>query len=310
MNAIANLQISEPPATAGVGEIVGAKSVFQLCIADPSWRLRDSQRLTRRQFESFFLNRAVSLVVMEACGSAHHWARWLNRLGIEVLMLPAAYVRAYVRRNKTDAADAAALLQAARDSDIKPVRTKTVEQQALQGLHRARSLWKGNRTQRINTLRGFCREFGIAIAQGSRLGVEQIARVLAEPHSAVPELLRPTANLLVEEIRLMEARVAQLEREPAVPPKRQQVMPDASCTVGPVAADKALTHLAAQHFVLKTSLTARPAQPRIEPLLETPSVSHIIDTGHAPRCFAMKPNLTSTPSRSRPLLFSAGRAPS
>ena len=63
-------------------------------------------------------------MVMEACGSAHHWARWLDRLGIEVLLLPPAYVRAYVRRNKTDAADAAALLQAARDSDIKPVRVQ------------------------------------------------------------------------------------------------------------------------------------------------------------------------------------------
>lgn len=88
------------------------------------------------------------------------------------------------------------------------MRVKSVEQQALQGLHRARSLWKANRTQRINTLRGFCREFGIAIAQGSGLGVEQIARVMAEPHSAVPELLRSTANLLVEEIRMLEARMA------------------------------------------------------------------------------------------------------
>jgi len=82
-------------------------------------------------------------------------------------MLPPAYVRAYVRRNKTDAADAAALLQAARDSDIKPVGVKSVEQQALQGLHRTRSLWKASRTQRINTLRGFCREFGIAIARAA-----------------------------------------------------------------------------------------------------------------------------------------------
>ena len=216
MNAIADVQVSVPPVAANAGDVIGvdlAKNVFQLCIADSAWRVLETRRLSRHQFESFFLDRAVALVVMEACGSAHHWARWLNRLGIEVLLLPPAYVRAYVRRNKTDAADAAALLQAARDSDIKPVRVKSVEQQALQGLHRTRSLWKANRTQRINTLRGFCREFGIAIAQGSRLGVEQIARVLAEPHSAVPELLRPTANLLVEEIRLLEARMAQLERE-------------------------------------------------------------------------------------------------
>ena len=152
MNAIADVQVSVPPVAANAGDVIGvdlAKNVFQLCIADSAWRVLETRRLTRRQFESFFLGREVALVVMEACGSAHHWARWLNRLGIEVLLLPPAYVRAYVRRNRTDAADAAALLQAARDSDIKPVRVKSVEQQALQGLHRTRSLSKANRTQRI-----------------------------------------------------------------------------------------------------------------------------------------------------------------
>ena len=144
-----------------------AKSVFQLAIADAHWRVVEQQRLTRTQFERWFANRAVGLVVMEACGSAHHWARWLNALGIEVRLLPAAYVRAYVKRNKTDAADACALLEAARCADIIPVRVKSVEQQALQGLHRIRSLWMATRTSRINALRGFCREFGIAIAQGS-----------------------------------------------------------------------------------------------------------------------------------------------
>ncbi len=153
------------------------------------------------------------LVVMEACGSAHHWARWLNGLGIEVRLLPAAYIRAYVKRNKTDAADACALLEAARCAEIVPVRVKSIEQQALQGLHRTRSLWMGTRTSRINALRGFCREFGIVIAQGSRLGVEQIGRVLADPHSPVPTLIRGTMTLLVEEIRLLEVRIAQLERE-------------------------------------------------------------------------------------------------
>jgi len=163
---------------------------------------------------------------MEACGSAHHYARWLNGLGIEVLLLPAHYVRAYVKRNKTDAADAAALLEAARASDISPVRVKSVEQQALQGLHRARSLWMGTRTSRINALRGFCREFGIAIAQGSRLAVEQISRVLADPNSAVPELIRGTMKLLVEEIRLLEARIGQLERELSVLAKQSP-----ACTI-------------------------------------------------------------------------------
>jgi transposase len=190
-----------------------AKTVFQLAIADESWRVVERQRLTRTQFERWFVNRAVGLVVMEACGSAHHWARWLTGLGIEVRLLPAPYVRAYVKRNKTDAADACALLEAARCADIVPVRVKSIEQQAVQALHRTRSLWMATRTSRINALRGFCREFGIGIAQGARLGLEQIGRVLADRKSAIPELIRGTMNLLVEEIRLLETRISELERE-------------------------------------------------------------------------------------------------
>ncbi|MEW6312691.1 MAG: transposase [Pseudomonadota bacterium] len=122
-----------------------AKNVFQLAVADTSWKVIEQHRLTRSQFERWFQNREVSLVILEACGSAHHWGRRLNRLGIEVRLLPAAYIRAYVKRNKTDAADACALLEAARSSGITPVRIKSVEQQALQGLHRTRSLWMGAR---------------------------------------------------------------------------------------------------------------------------------------------------------------------
>jgi transposase len=190
-----------------------AKSVFQLAVADSHWRVVETHRLTRSQFERWFHNRDVSLVVMESCGSAHHWARWLSGLGIDVKLLPAKYVRAYVKRNKTDAADAAALLEALRASDIEPVRIKSVEQQALQGLHRTRSLWMGTRTSRINALRGFCREFGLVIPQGSRTGVEAMARLLADPRSAIPELIRGSMRLLIEEIRLLEQRIAQLEQE-------------------------------------------------------------------------------------------------
>lgn len=114
---------------------------------------------------------------------------------------------------RADAADAAALLEAARASDIRPVRVKSVEQQALQSMHRIRSLWMGTRTSRINALRGFCREFGIAIPVGARTGIKAISRVLADPHTAVPELIRGTARLLIEEIRLLEDRIAQLESE-------------------------------------------------------------------------------------------------
>lgn len=190
-----------------------AKNVFELAVAGPDWRITQRARLSRSQFERWFVNRRVGLVVMEACGSAHHWARWLSGLGIEVKLLPARYVRAYVKRNKTDAADAAALLEAARCAEIVPVRVKSVEQQGLQALHRTRSLWMATRTSRINALRGFCREFGLAIAQGSRVGVEQVARLLADPQTAIPGLLRGTMTLLIEEIRLLEGRITQLERE-------------------------------------------------------------------------------------------------
>jgi transposase len=150
---------------------------------------------------------------MEACGSAHHWGRWLAHRGITVRMLPPRYVRPYVKRNKTDAADAAALLEAARCADIRPVRVKSIEQQALQALHRTRSLWMGCRTSRINALRSFCREFGVDLSTGARVGLEQLGRVLADPQVALPQMLLPTLRALLEEVRLLELRIAELERQ-------------------------------------------------------------------------------------------------
>ena len=87
------------------------KTVFQLCVADSAWRVTGTLRLSRTQFERYFINRRVALVVMEACATSHHWARWMANLGIEVRLIPAQYVRAYVRRNKTDATDAAAICE-------------------------------------------------------------------------------------------------------------------------------------------------------------------------------------------------------
>jgi transposase len=190
-----------------------AKNVFELAVADEAWQVIERCRLTRGQFERWFANRDVKLVVMEACGSAHHWGRVFRSRGIEVRLLPAQYVRAYVKRNKTDAADAVALLEAARASDIKPVAVKSVEQQALQALHRTRSAWMSTRTRRINTLRGFCREFGLVVPEGAVRGIAQIARYLADEHSGLPAILRGSMRLLLEEIRLMEARIGQLEQE-------------------------------------------------------------------------------------------------
>lgn len=190
-----------------------AKNVFEVAVADGSWRVVERARLTRSQFERWFHNREVGLVVMEACGSAHHWGRTLRERGIEVRLLPPQYVRAYVKRNKTDAADACALLEAARSSEIRPVAVKSVEQQALQALHRTRSAWMAARTGRINMLRGFCREFGLMVPEGAVQGLAQVARYLADERSGLPAMIRGSMRLVLEEIRLMEARIGNLERE-------------------------------------------------------------------------------------------------
>ena len=173
----------------------------------------ERRRLSRRQLQKYFENRHCTRVVMEACATSHYWGRWFSARGIEVSLLPPHYVRAYVRRNKTDRADAAALLEASRASDIIPVHVKSVEQQALQGMHRIRSAWQATRTARINTLRGLCREFGIPAPLGASRGVAQLSGQLADDSAGIPQMLCATLQQLVEEIRAIEHRLQQLETE-------------------------------------------------------------------------------------------------
>ena len=168
-----------------------AKNVFELSIADGEWKVTERLRLNRKSFGAFFVQLAPARVVMEACGSAHHWARYIAALGHEVQLLPAQYVRAYVKRNKTDRADAAALLEAMRCADIRPVPVKTLEQQQVLGLHRLRSQWMSTRQRYVNTLRGILREFGIVIAPGVRAAKRQIAQQLAQSPSELPPGIRP-----------------------------------------------------------------------------------------------------------------------
>lgn len=190
-----------------------AKSVFELAAADETGRVVERRRLSRSQFERYFDNRVVARVVMEACGTAHYWARRLMERGIQVSLLPPHYVRAYVRRNKTDRADATALLEASRATDIIPVRVKSIEQQALQGLHRIRSAWRATHTARINTLRGLCREFGIIAPVGARRGLSELGRHIADDSSAVPALIRPAMQALLEELYAIDAKLMQVESE-------------------------------------------------------------------------------------------------
>jgi glyoxylase-like metal-dependent hydrolase (beta-lactamase superfamily II) len=147
-----------------------AKNVFELAIAGADWRISERQRLNRARFAAFFVHRAPCRVVMEAYGSAHYWARRIGACGHEARLRPAQYVRAYVKPNKTDRADAAALIEAVRCADIQPVPVKTLEQQQVLALHRLRSQWMSTRHRYVNTLRGIPREFGVPIAQLLPLG--------------------------------------------------------------------------------------------------------------------------------------------
>jgi transposase len=189
-----------------------AKNDFELAIADAVGKVVERRRLSRLAFTRFFSNRPACHILMEACGSAHNWARLFSSQGHSVQLLPAQYVRAYVRRNKTDRADASALLEAARCADIKPVPVKSVHQQGVLLIHRTRTQWMRTRTARINTLRGSLREFGVAIPVGARGGLARIRAQLALADSPVPAVLQGVLLDLLSEIAELEAHIAAAER--------------------------------------------------------------------------------------------------
>lgn len=189
-----------------------AKSHFELAVGDGQGAIVRRLRLSRARLGAFFANLPPALVVMEACGSAHYWARTVQALGHEVRLLPAQYARAYVRGNKTDAADAAALLEAVRCADIRPVPVKSLEQQIVQQLHRQRTQYLRTRTGRMNQLRGMLREFGVAIPQGMTRGLQAIRAALESPQSGLPQALHAVVLELLEEIESLRQRMQRIER--------------------------------------------------------------------------------------------------
>ena len=160
-----------------------AKSVFQVAISQRPGRVDEEHRLSRARLLPFFATQPAATVLLEACGSAHHWARELEHLGHRVRLLPPHETRRYVRRNKTDRTDAKALLEAARNEEIHPVPVKSATQQAVASLHRIRTTWIRTRTARLNGLRGLLREFGVTIPVGARHVVPHV-RALVEDADA------------------------------------------------------------------------------------------------------------------------------
>ena len=155
-----------------------AKNVFQVHGIDAAEKVVVRKQLRRGQMLAFFKALPPCLVGMEACATSHYWARELTKLGHQVRLMPAKDVKAYVKRNKNDAADAEAICEAVRRPTMRFVQIKSVEQQGQLMLHRARDLLMRQRTQLINALRAHMAELGIVAAQG-REGVKELLKIIA-----------------------------------------------------------------------------------------------------------------------------------
>ena len=190
-----------------------AKSVFEVAVSSQPGKIDERHRLSRKQVLAFFVQRPPATVIMEACGSAHYWGREIQRLGHYVVLVPPQQIRPYVVRNKTDRTDATGLLEAYRNAEIRPVPVKSVEQQTLAALHRLRSAWLAQRTAHINTLRGLLREFGFVIPVGAQHVVPRVWALIEEADSGLPDALRDVFATVCQDLRTLEERIAQSERQ-------------------------------------------------------------------------------------------------
>ena len=190
-----------------------SKDVFEVAVATSAGKIVERKRLTRPQFERFWSMRESCSVVMEACGSAHHWARHLVARGFEVRLLPAQYVKPYRMRNKTDRADCEALLEAARSERIKAVGIKSEDQQAILALHRVRAQWMSTRTARINGMRGLLREFGISAPRGAERFLSRLPPLLEECRERLPERVHRVIRTFWQEAHDLEGRITEIDKE-------------------------------------------------------------------------------------------------
>jgi transposase len=187
-----------------------AKNVFQVHGIDAAGVVTVRRTLRRGQVARFFTNLAPCEVGMEACGGAHHWARLLVRLGHKVRMMPASYVKPYVKRNKTDGRDAEAICEAMSRPTMRFVPVKSEEAQAVLALHRTRGLLVRQRTMTANALRAGLAEFGIVAAQGNK-GLHALMAELAAGLGCIPEDARAALSLLAVQWENLDGAVRDLE---------------------------------------------------------------------------------------------------
>jgi transposase len=189
-----------------------AKNVFQVHGIDERGRVVLRRQLARAKVLTFFANLSPCRIGLEACAGAHYWARALRGLGHEVRLMPPQYVKAYVKTNKHDAADAEACCEAVQRPGMRFVPVKSADQQATLLLHRVRDQLIGQRTATINALRAHLAEFGI-VAPQRQAGLRQLLATLAAiEDERIPPLAREVLHPLVDHLRGLEGRIAELDR--------------------------------------------------------------------------------------------------
>jgi transposase len=188
-----------------------SKGFFQVHALEREGSPAVKRKLSRARFLAFFAGIAPCRIGMEACGSAHHWARELRAMGHEVALIAPLYVKPYVKRGKTDANDAAAICEAMSRPEMRFVPVKSADQQAALMLHKARELLIKQRTMSVNALRGHLSEFGLVAAKGIHRVKDLIA--LAQAEERLPEAARQATGILAAEIEGLDAGIDKLERQ-------------------------------------------------------------------------------------------------
>ncbi len=190
-----------------------AKRSFHLYAVDGEGRAVLSRKVTRARLSAVVAQLPACTIAMEACGSAHHWARLFRTFGHEVRLIAPQFVKPYVKSNKNDAADAEAICEAAQRPGMRFVAVKTVEQQDIQAIHRMRSLAVQQRTAQINQIRGLLLEYGLEVAQGRAALQRRLPEILEDADNGLSERFRAEVHELAEELRHLNERVAHYDEQ-------------------------------------------------------------------------------------------------